>query len=49
MFYAGDEYAETNPELDDYRGPVGTPAMNEPCSDCGADPGEPCAPWCLTQ
>lgn len=44
MFYAGDEYTDTNPELDDYTDPYDPNA--EPCPDCGADPGEPCASQC---
>jgi hypothetical protein len=44
MFYAGDEYADTNPELDDTDA-----ASQNPCDECTAAPDEPRRPWCIAR
>lgn len=42
--YAGDEYAETNPELEDHN-PYAL-AIDVPCEECGTAAGTPCRPSC---
>lgn len=48
--YAADEQhgdAQAAPELETNPAAVGS--LAEPCDECGAEPGEPCHPFCTTE